>query len=137
MNYIYADFNGCIGLPDDEGYTYMEITGFGTIKSLNTLQIKLKEGMRLIFYDPEDIEVEAEVYFDRTTPSIISSEGRWLAKFKDKDIKSCNKVEDWNAPHPCFHCREDFNPHLKKLGSNYHTNCPNCGTSVAYALSEP
>jgi hypothetical protein len=137
MDYIYADFNGIISLKDKDEYEYLELEGYGTIKSLNSLQVRLEEGMKFIFYEPEDIEVVAEVYFDRTTPSIISSEGRWLAKFKKGTIRDCNKVENWDEPHPCFNCREDLKPYLKKVGQNYKEKCPKCGTSVCFPLFEP
>ena len=137
MNYIYADFNSIMMSSENYDYECLELTGYGTIQSLNYLQIKLKEGMKFIFYEPEDIEVEAEVYFDRTTRSIISTEGRWLAKFKKGTIRECKKIQNWNEPHPCFKCREDFKPFLKKVGQNYKENCPNCGTSIIYPLIEP
>lgn len=73
MDYIYADFNGITRLLDDDDFEYLDLTGYGTHQSLNSLQIKLKEGMEFIFYEPEDIEVVAKVLFDGTAESKITT----------------------------------------------------------------
>ncbi len=136
MDYIYADFNGITQLQNDDNFDYLDLTGYGTLKSLNSLQIKLKEGMKFIFFEPDDIEVVAEVVFDRTLGSLISNRGRWLAKFKYGTIRDCKKLDSFET-HPCFKCRTDFNPYLNKVGQNYNEICPICGTSIVYPLSEP
>lgn len=136
MDYIYADFNGITGFLGDSDFEYLDLTGYGTLQSLNSLQIKLKEGMEFIFYEPGDIEVVAEVLFDRTTESKITTKGRWLARFKKGTIKECEKLDHFET-HPCFNCREDFIPYLKKVGQQYKEICPKCGTSIVYPLTEP
>ncbi len=49
MNYIFADFNGVVYLPDDSEFEYIDLTGYGTIISLNSQQVKLEEGMEFFF----------------------------------------------------------------------------------------
>jgi hypothetical protein len=136
MDYIYADFNGITSLLEDDDFECLDLTGYGTLQSLNSLQIKLKEGMEFIFYDPGEVEVVAEVFFDRTTESQITTKGRWLARFKKGTIKDCKKLDQFET-HPCFNCREDFVPYLKKVGRRYKEICPKCGTSIVYPLTEP
>ena len=138
MNYIYADFNGWLGALDDDDFDFIDLTGYGTIHSLNSLGIRLKEGMKFIFYETNDIEVLAEVVFDRTTPSLISKEGRWLAKYKAGTVKDCSFSESANFNiHPCFNCRADFKPLWNKIGQNYNERCTNCGTPIGYPLLAP
>ena len=134
MYYIYADFNRIISSFDDD-LEYLDMTGYGTLQSLNSLQIKLKEEAKFIFYEPGDIEVIAEVFFDRTSGSKITAKGRWLARFKKGTIRSV--ILDKFDTHPCFNCREDFILYLKKIGKNYNEICPKCGTSIVYSLIEP
>ena len=136
MDYIYADFNGITRLLEDDDFEYLDLTGYGTLQSLNSLRIKLKEGMGFIFYEPGDIEVVAEVLFDRTAESKITTKGRWLARFKKGTIRECKKLDKFET-HPCFNCREDFVPYLKKVGQDYKEICPKCGTSIVYPLTEP
>jgi len=136
MDYIYADFNGITSLQDDDDFECLDLTGYGTLQSLNSLRIKLKEGMEFIFYEPGDIEVVAKVFFDRKLKSKITTKGRWLARFKKGTIRECQKLDMFET-HPCFNCRTDFIPHLKKVGQHYNEICPICGTSIVYPLSEP
>ena len=95
--------------------------------------------MKFIFYEPNDIEVLAEVVFDRTTPSLISKEGRWLAKYKAGTVKDCSFSSESAifSTHPCFNCRTDFKPLLNKIGQHYNELCTNCGTSIVYPLLAP
>lgn len=135
MEYIHADFNSCFS-TDDPKYDFIDLTGFGTIRDLNFFQIKLKDGMKFIFYEPEDIEVIGEVFFDTTHPSLFSNKGRWLSKFEKNTITQSQKKYNSNTIFPCFKCRNDLNAYFKKSGRNFKMTCPDCGESITSCFAD-
>jgi hypothetical protein len=137
MIYIYADFNSCIKCLSDPIYECINLTSYGTLKSLNTQKIFLKEGSKYIFFEPQDIEVEGEVYFERKIPSIISNEGTWFAKIFKEEIKESKRVMDDFDIFPCFKCGFDMNIIFKEKGRQYNEICPMCNTPITYVLSNP
>lgn len=135
---IYADFNGVTSCPERISLTCLNLTGYGTLASLSRHQIRLREGMILIFYDPGDIEVEGRVFYDLTNPGKFTSPGRWLAAV-DLDLVKDTEDNDESdlKQHPCFKCRLDLTEYLQIVGRQYKEFCPNCGTSIVYPLLPP
>lgn len=136
MNYIYADFNSAAKCLNDPTFDCLDLTGYGTLMSLNNQKIILKEGEKYIFYEPGDIEAEGEVFFDRKIPSLFSKEGSWFAKIKSEDIKETKNSFDYDLL-PCIKCGKDMEPTFLIKGRHYKEICPNCGTPITYALSSP
>lgn len=136
MNYIYADFNSICICKNDPDFECINLSAYGTLSSLNEQRIHLKEGDKYIFFDPKEIEVEGEVFFDKHAQSRFSDYGCWFAKIKEADIKISKK--DFNFEFfPCFNCGRDMSPIFLEKGWHYNEICPNCNTSITYALSPP
>ena len=135
---VYADFNGVDGVTGEPAMACLLLTGYGTIASLNNQQIRLREGMRLIFFTPSDIEVEGDVFFDRENPGKFSAVGQWKAKYNQDEVRD-SIVADEGDPlkHLCFDCRLDIKDYLNTVGQSYAETCPNCGTDVMYPLLPP
>jgi hypothetical protein len=135
---IYADFNGVTGCPDETPMTCLFLTGYGTLASLSNHQIRLREGMSLTFYTPGDIEVEGEVFFDKTTPSKFNSLGQWLARFDETEVRNSEEGDEPELmEHLCFNCRLDLTEYLRLIGRQYKESCPSCGTDIMYPLLPP
>ena len=135
---VYADFNGVDGVTGEPAMCHLLLTGYGTIASLNNQQIRLREGMRLIFFTPNDIEVEGDVFFDRENPGKFSAVGQWKAKYNQDEVRDSIVGEEGDPlKHLCFDCRLDLKDYLKTVGQSYAETCPNCGTDVMYPLLPP
>lgn len=137
MVYIYVDFNSIEECVSDPAFDCLDLTGYGTIRSLNNQKILLKEGDRYIFFESNDIEVEGEVYFERNIPSLFSPKGKWFAKVRSEEIRESREILSASGIFPCFVCGKDLNPTFLEKGRSYNEKCPFCNTPVTYALSDP
>ena len=61
---VYADFNGGEFVDGDPSRYVLALTGYGTLASLARQGIRLVEGMRVLFFEPDDIEAVGILYFD-------------------------------------------------------------------------
>ena len=134
---IYADFNGIIRFPSESEYEYLDLCGYGTIGDLNRFKIKLREGLCLTFFEPNDIEVDATVHFIQSESDKYNPDGKWLAKYKASSIRSSENKSDYNIPQLCFKCEYNFDSLHKIYGRQYNEICPKCGTSIMYPLMPP
>jgi hypothetical protein len=135
---IYADFNGIVVCPGGLPNSCLDLTGYGTLASLSRHRIRLSEGLVLTFYEPDDIEVEAEVFYDTTHRGKFTAPGRWLARFNSVKIRNSEVTEARERPeHLCFTCRLDLTEYLRLVGRQYNEACPSCGTSVMHPLLPP
>lgn len=136
---IYADFNGIVDCRKKaSNLVCLALTGYGTIASLSRHQICLREGLILIFYEPNDIEVEGEVFYDTNFPGKFTSPGQWLALYDPELIRNSEESSALELKeHLCFNCRLDLTEHLNIVGRQYKEVCPDCGTSIMYPLFPP
>lgn len=135
---IYADFNGIIDCSKGNSKSCLALTGYGTLASLSRHQIRLREGMILTFYEPDDIEVEGEVFYDTKIPSKFTSPGQWVALYDSQQVRNSEESCDLDLKqHLCFKCRIDLEPYLKTVGQQYKEICPNCGTDIMSPLLPP
>ena len=135
---IYADFNGIIDCSEETSKSCLALTGYGTIASLSRHQIRLREGMILTFYEPNDIEVEGEVFYDKRIPGKFTSPGQWLALYDSEKVRKSQESCDLDLKqHLCFRCRMDLTSYLKTIGRQYKESCPNCGTDTMFPLLPP
>jgi hypothetical protein len=136
MKYIYADFNNIGKCYSDPAFDCLDLNGYGTLLSLNSQKILLREGDKYIFFEANDIEVEGEVYFERNISSIFSNSGKWFAKISREEIRETKEIL-LTDKFPCFNCGFDMNPTLIEKGRNFNEKCPHCATPITFALSDP
>ena len=135
--FVYADFNSI------ERYTFggydsrVGMTGYGSIASLSTQRIKLREGMDLIVYEPLDIEATGVAHFDLNCSDPAGRIGMWFVLVNNKDIRDSKYSSEAGGTHLCFGCRYDLKEHLDKSGRRYQEKCPRCGTEIMTPLSPP
>jgi hypothetical protein len=134
---IYADFNSIEYLNADKSSATVGLTGYGTLASLSNQKIRLKEGMAVVLYEPNDIEAEGSAHFDRQRIDPAGTGGEWIALIDARNIRACTKAEPEFHRHACFCCGKDLLPHLKAVGQSYTERCPSCGTSVMAPLAPP
>jgi hypothetical protein len=134
---VYADFNA-IEYPADGSLTAeMPLTGYGTLASLSRQGLQLTEGMRLVVYEPSDIECEAVAAFDQRRTDPAGRSGEWIARLNHTHIRDNFTEKDEPNTHPCSGCGEDLNDLSKVQGRSYKENCPACGTSVMAPMAPP
>ncbi|WP_395343790.1 hypothetical protein PN836_004190 [Ningiella sp. W23] len=131
--HIYADFNGIIRLENDATHEYLDICGFGTITDLNKLKVKLKEDMRLTFFEPNDVQVDAIMHFYPSVKDTNCPNGKWLGKYRPENIID-SILPNQKRELCCFKCDNVFS---KDKGLNFQMRCPNCNTEATYALLPP
>ena len=131
--HVYADFNGIVRLDNEVEFEYLDVYGFGTISDLNSQQIRLTEGMRLTFFEPGDIQVDATMYFFPLIKDKNCPNGKWLGKYKPESIVNSNILKR-EIELSCFKCDHVFS---KNNGLNFQMRCPICNTEIAYALLPP
>lgn len=134
---IYADFNSIEYLNADHSSATVGLTGYGTLASLSKLKLRLTEGMALLLYEPNDIEVQGSAHFDRERKDPAGRSGEWIAFIDPREIKDCAQGEPAHFEHDCFGCGRNLLPHLKAVGQRYSEFCPHCGTSVMAPLASP
>jgi hypothetical protein len=132
---IYADFNGMEDSGTSPDDVLLDLTGYGTLASLNLHQVRLRVGQHLVLCDPDGLQVVGEVGFDLSRRS--SRRSGWFAKFQRHSIQEGTPLEHDFAKHLCFKCRLNLKPHLEKVGRQFNENCPQCGTPVMFPLLPP
>jgi predicted RNA-binding Zn-ribbon protein involved in translation (DUF1610 family) len=137
LPHIYADFNGIEYLTDDQSLATIRLAGYGTLASLSNQKIRLIEGMSLILYEPNDIEVEGVAHFDRTLSDPAGRVGEWVVNIDARKIRDCVLNESMPQEHLCFGCGKNLKAHLKIFGQQYTEFCPNCGTSIMAPMAPP
>lgn len=134
---VYADFTAIEHRDDKNSNAEMPLTGYGTLASLSRQRLRLTEGMRLVLYEPGDIEVEAVASFDRTRIDPSGRPGAWIARLDHTMIRR-NRTETIEpAAHPCLMCGADFDSLFKAQGRAYTERCSACGTSVMAPMAPP
>jgi hypothetical protein len=132
---VYADFNA-IEYPPDAAFAEMRLTGYGTLASLARQGLRLSEGMALMLFEPNDIECEATVHFDRERKDPAGRRGEWVARFNHRLVKdSTREAEHVSEQHPCIVCGvPSFGLSATR---NYTELCPVCGASVMEPMLPP
>lgn len=133
---VYADFNS-LEHHDSQSVASVGLTGYGTLASLSKLKLQLHEGMALLLYEPNDIEVEAVAYFDSTREDPAGRAGEWMARVDPNQFRDCTETEGKAQEHLCFSCGRNIYSHLRQVGQQYKELCPSCGTSVMAPLAPP
>jgi hypothetical protein len=139
LPYVYADFNA-INAMEYQGkgrLAEMPLTGYGTLQSLANQKLRLEEDMPVVLYEPNDIEVNAVVHFDRTRIDPAGRVGEWVGRFDPEAIRESGRGEMDLDHHLCYGCRNDLKPFLRTVGQRYIEVCPTCGTSVMAPLAPP
>jgi len=133
---VYADFNGGEFVGGNPMDYVLRLTGYGTLASLARQGIRLVEGMRILFFEPNDIEAIGVVFFDRTRRDPAGREGEWVARI-ESEVRDTSLGEMDSRAHPCFRCRQDLRPHLSIVGQQYRESCPSCSASVMAPMAPP
>lgn len=132
---IYADFNSIEHHSENEAT--LDLTGYGSLASLSREKIQLREGIKLLLCEPDDIEVEGTTFFDTSHKDPAGRTGRWLVRINPKLIRDSQYTETNPESHPCFTCRKELSDYLKGVGQRYNEFCPYCGTSIILPLAPP
>jgi hypothetical protein len=132
---VYADFNSLEYINEDGSISRLGLTGYGTISSLSRQKLRLVEGMPIICFEPNDIEVQGIAHFDNSVCDPAGRIGSWFAIIDQHKVKNVDISEEENFEHPCFHCGANLKEHLHRVGQHYNEHCPNCGTSVMAPLA--
>jgi hypothetical protein len=132
---IYADFNSLESCHRYQKLSCLDLTGYGTLASLNLYQLSLKIGEELLLVDPSGLFVQGQAFFDKDRVSKTCS--GWFAKFERSAIAEGVAPQYDYSTHLCFNCRSNIKPYLDKVGRNFREECPFCGTSVMFALLPP
>jgi hypothetical protein len=133
---VYADFNSIEYSSIDRSVASIDLTGYGTLASLSNQKLRLFEGMKVLLYEPNDIEVEGVAYFDRAQTDPAGRTGKWFARIHSNIRDSAHPATE-HHDHLCFGCGRSLLPHLKAVGQQYAEFCPHCGTSVMAPLAPP
>ena len=108
----------------------------GTLQDLHRLQIRLKEGEILTFWDQsdeyEDLEVDATLHY-------LREKSRWHAEFMSNEIRyvpHVNPDQDFDK-YPCYRCRSDLHKTIGVGKDLAETVCPECNLPVLYPMKPP
>jgi hypothetical protein len=132
---VYADFNA-IEHVEGSSLAEMPLTGYGTLASLAQQRVHLVEGMRVLLYEPNDIECEVHVHFDISRCDPAGRLGAWIARFDHSAIRSTSLNDFSFTSHPCIVCGTDFRNARSKV-RDYTECCTHCGASVMEPLAKP
>jgi hypothetical protein len=134
---FYADFNGIEYLDADQSHAVLELAGYGALASLGEQKLRLTEGMAVVIYEPDDIEADAVVRFDRARTDPAGRTGAWVAHLDARKIRTCAEGTAMPETHPCFGGGRDLKPHFRIVGQRYNEHCPDCGTDVMSPMLPP
>lgn len=136
---VYVDFNALPSARAMSGSAQvaMEITGYGTLRSLARQRLHLAEGMALLLFEPNDIQCHATAHFEPLLTDPAGRVGAWVALLDPGSIEDCALPEEVGIGHPCASCRNDLVPYLREVGQRYTEHCPTCGTSVMAPMEPP
>ena len=130
---VYADFNAIEYLTEEHLTATISLTGYGTLSSLASQKLRLREGMKVLVYEPNDIECEATVHFDECRQDPAGRTGEWIAQIEPKDIRDSLEQEQPELNFPCIVCSSVFTQTVR----NYRETCTGCGASVMEPLAPP
>jgi hypothetical protein len=130
--HVYADFNG-VWFINGRSAAVLLLTGYGTLASLARQKIRLEEEMKLIFFEPNDIECEGAAHFEMTITDPAGRAGAWVALINWDDVRDCIQQEHV-SDYPCIECGNDG---AFGCGGNYEEHCPTCGASVMTPMLPP
>ena len=132
---VYADFNAIEHLPG-ESFAEMPLTGYGTLASLARQRLRLSEGMALVLFEPNDIECEVTVHFDKKRTDPAGRKGEWVARFDHRSVHSCAQSDEpVTEQHPCLVCgAQSFG---QSRSRTYTEVCSACGASVMEPMLPP
>jgi hypothetical protein len=134
---VYADFNA-IEYPVKGGsIAEIPLTGYGTLASLSRQSLRLIEGMKMVLYEPNDIECEGVAHFDRTRTDPAGRHGEWVARINHRLTKDNLTEKDEPKTHPCLDCAIELSTVFKGHERSYTEHCPACGTSVMASMQPP
>lgn len=132
---VYADFNA-IEYPPGASFAEMPLTGFGTLSSLARQRLRLLESMAVVLFEPNDIECEATIHFDRSRTNPAGTLGEWVARFDPNSVRYLPQTgEPHSNEHPCIVCGMPF--FGEECGRTYSDTCINCGASVMEPMLPP
>jgi len=132
---LYADFNAIE--PQDDGYSLLPLTGYGTLASLSKQRIQLVEGQELVLFEPNDVECSATVYYDMDRLGPAGIMGEWVARIPKNGFRTCTGTEELTIEHPCSGCGLDLEKNQPIHWRSYHEVCAKCGTPVMAPLAPP
>lgn len=135
--FVYADFNSLESASIGSYDSRIDLVGYGSLMSLSRQKIQLSEGMRLIVYEPNDIEAEGVAHFDWTESDPAGRDGKWYALINKDEINESSQEDLSDESHLCFGCGGDLNELLTTKARNYTEECPVCRTSVMKPLEPP
>ena len=136
---VYADFNALLNARRgaEAREVEMEITGYGTLRSLAAQNIRLVEGMPLILYEPNDLQCEAVAHFNQELLDPAGREGAWVAVLDPTNVEASVLAAPSADAHPCISCGLNLSAHLLAHGQRYAEHCPKCGASVMEPMAPP
>ncbi len=134
---VYADFNAIEHHEATPEYSLLPLTGYGTLASLSKQKIRLTEGQELVLFEPNDVECDATVNYDKDRAGPAGIVGEWVAKIQKKSFRDCFGDEDLRLEHPCFGCGLDLETHQPNHWRSYFEVCAKCGTPVMAPLAPP
>lgn len=132
---VYADFNAIE--HQDAGCSLLPLTGYGTLASLSRQQIRLVEGQELVLFEPNEVECEATVYYDRSSVGPAGIVGEWVARIPTGAFRGCTEAEQPTLEHPCSGCGLDLEKYQPVNWRSYHEVCSKCGAPVMALLAPP
>jgi hypothetical protein len=135
---VYADFNALECVCEGSAAAEMALTGYGTLASLARQNIRLVEGMQLLFYEPGDVECEGVAHFDAKRSDPSGRIGAWVARIADhRSVRDCTETFEASNAHPCIVCGLDLMAQRTTLTRNYKETCVGCGASVMEPMAPP
>jgi hypothetical protein len=130
---VYADFNAIEHGASDKDLAAIPLTGYGTLSSLAAQGLRLSEGMRVLIYEPEDIECEALIHFDPSRTDPAGRSGEWVALVRPAEIRASALATEPPGVFPCLSCGRLFTQEER----NYREVCSGCGLSVMQPMAPP
>jgi len=134
---VYADFNSLESCSTGTYDSRVDLTSYGSLKSLSQQKLQVCEGMRINVFEPQDIEVEGIAYFDPNEKDPAGRSGKWYVLLNRDEIQDSIRKEPPIKGHPCFGCGENLDDLLMTRARNYTEKCPLCQTSVMKPLEPP
>lgn len=134
---MYADFNGLRPYASSEFDSRVSLTGYGSLRSLAAQKLQLVDGMRMIIFEPNDVEADGIASFDSSEVDPAGRRGEWFVLVNENEIRRSNRAEPTDQTHRCFECGADLDEMLKANGRKYTEKCPECSTSIMAPLKPP
>lgn len=130
---VYADFNAIEHGANATDLAALPLTGYGTLSSLAAQGLRLSEGMRVLIYEPEDIECEALIHFDPSRADPAGRQGEWVALVQPTEIRASTLTHEPALDFPCLACGRLF----EQAARSFRELCSGCGSSVMLPLAPP